>query len=52
MLKPLIRLKSEKTAKIWLYGWFDYYNLLKYHLSLKGKTSFEACGIDLKVEND
>lgn len=50
-LKPLRGLKSEETAKIWLDGWFVYYNFLRPHLSLKGKTPAEACGIDLKIEN-
>jgi len=43
--------KSEKTAKIWLDGWLVYYNFLRSHLILKGKTPAEACGIDLKLEN-
>jgi len=51
-LKPLRGLKSEETAKIWLDGWFVYYNFLRPHLSLKGKTPAEACGIDLNIEND
>ncbi len=50
-LKPLRHLKSEETAKIWLDGWFVYYNFLRPHLSLKGKTHAEACGIDLNIEN-
>ena len=50
-LKPLRGLKSEETAKIWLDGWFVYYNFLRPHLSLKGKTPAEACGINLKIEN-
>lgn len=50
-LKPLRGLKSEETAKVWLDGWFVYYNFLRPHLSLKGKTPAEACGIDLKIEN-
>jgi len=37
-LKPLRRLKSEKTAEIWLDGWFVHYNFWRSHLSLKGKT--------------
>jgi len=36
---------------IWLDGWFVYYNFLKPYLSLKGKTSAEACGINLKIKN-
>ena len=44
-LKPISGLKSEETAKIWLGGWFVYYNFS--YLSLKGKTPAEACGIDL-----
>ena len=50
-LKPLRGLKSEETAKIWLEGWFIYYNFLRPHLSLKDKTPAEACGFDLKLEN-
>jgi len=45
-LKPLRELKSEKTAKIWMVRYF-----IRPHLSLKGKTPAEACGISLKVEN-
>ncbi|MCD6464525.1 integrase core domain-containing protein [Candidatus Woesearchaeota archaeon] len=44
--------ESEETAKIWLDAWFAYYNFLRPHLSLKGKTFAEACGIDLNIEND
>jgi len=43
-------LKSEETAKVWLDGWFVYYNFLRPHLSLKGKTPAEACGIDWNIE--
>ena len=50
-MKPLRGLKSEETAKIWLDGWFVYYNFLRPHLSLKGKTPAEDCGIELKIEN-
>lgn len=49
-LKPLRGLKSEKTAEVWVDGWFVHYNLLRSHLSLKGKTPAEACGIDLKMD--
>jgi len=44
-------LKSEKTAKAWLDGWFVYYNFLTPHLSLKGKIAAEACGINLNIKN-
>jgi len=50
-LKPLRDLKTEETAKIWLDNWFVYYNFLRPHLSFRGKTSAEACGINLKLEN-
>jgi len=50
-LKPLRGLKSEETAKIWLGSWFVYYNFLRPHLSLKGKTPTEPCGIELKIGN-
>jgi len=50
-LKPLRGLKSEETAKIWLNCWFIYYNLLRSHLSLKGRTPAEVCGANLKIEN-
>ncbi|OYT31991.1 MAG: hypothetical protein B6U94_01130 [Thermofilum sp. ex4484_79] len=50
-LKPLRGLKSGETAKIWLDCWFVYYNLLRSHLCLRGKTPAEACGIDLNIEN-
>ena len=49
--KPPRGLKSEETAKIWLDGWFVYYNFLRPHLSLKGKTSTEAYRVNLKIEN-
>jgi len=44
-------LKSEETAKVWLDGWFVYYNFLRPHLNLKGKTPAEACRFDLNIEN-
>ena len=50
-LKPLRCFESEETAKIWLDCWFVHYNLLRPHLSLKGKMPAEACGIDLNIEN-
>ena len=40
----------EKTTSL-LRGWFVYYNFLKPHSSLKGKTPAEMAGITIDVEN-
>ena len=40
-------LKSEETAEIILSGWFVFYNFIRSHESLKGKTLAKAVGLDL-----
>lgn len=48
--KTLRRLDNEKTA--FVDGFQNYYNFLRPHMSLKGKTPAEAAGIDLKLEGN
>ncbi len=43
-LKVMRGLKSEETAEIILSGWFVFYNFIRPHESLKGKTPAEAVG--------
>ena len=54
-LKDMLRARRgldsvEKTTSL-LRGWFVYYNFLKPHSSLKGKTPAEMAGITIDVEN-
>lgn len=54
-LKDMLRARRgldsvEKTESI-LRGWFVYYNFLRPHSSLKGKTPAQAAGINIDVSN-
>jgi transposase-like protein len=54
-LKDMLRARRgldsvEKTESI-LKGWFVYYNFLRPHSSLKGKTPAQAAGINIDVSN-
>ncbi len=44
-------LKNKETAKIILSGWFVFYNFIRPHESLKGKTPAEAVGLDLGLKH-
>ena len=50
-LKVMRGLKSEETAEIILSGWFIFYNFIRPHESLKGKTPAEAVGLDLGLKH-
>jgi len=51
VLKKSSTAKTKLISNIWMDGWFVYYNFLRFHSSMKGKTPAEACGIDLEIEN-
>ena len=42
-LKVMRGLKNEETAEIILSGWFVFYNFIRPHESLKGKTPIGRC---------
>ena len=49
--KSYERSKSEETVEIILSGWFVFYNFIRPHESLKGKTPAEAVGPDLGLKH-
>jgi hypothetical protein len=44
-------LKDEPTARTIIDGFRIYYNFIRPHMALNGKTPAEACGIEVKGEN-
>lgn len=50
-LKVMRGLKSEETAEIILSGWFVFYNFIRPHESLEGKTPEEVIGLDLGLKH-
>ena len=44
--------RSFKGGKIILDGWKSYYNFIRPHMSLNGKTPAETAGLNLKLENN
>lgn len=51
MLRSRRGMSQNDTTKAMLDGWFVYYNFLRPHSSLGGKTPAEAAGIELNLEN-
>lgn len=51
MLRARRGLDSEEQTEIILDGWFVYYNFLRPHSALNGKTPAEAAGIKLDLSN-
>jgi len=50
-LNPMRGLKCIETAQTMLDGWFIFYNFIRPHQSLKGKTPAVVSGISIEVEN-
>jgi len=44
-------LKDEPTARTIIDGFRIYYNFIRPHMALKGKTPAEACGIVINGKN-
>ena len=51
MLRARRGLDSMDKTRLLLKGWFVYYNFLRPHSALKGKTPAEAAGMDIDVSN-
>ena len=49
-LRPTRGLKHDDTAKRWLDAWVTYYNFVRPHIFLKGKTPAQAAGLDVKAD--